>query len=255
MRPLNENVPKIVFVITDGASSNRAQTLAAANEIKKRGFDIIPIGLGNINREELLLMSSTGDHFYFFERLLYANIDYTNLEFDLLKIFRQQSSKVLQTTHVVDKVSKNSYKYFKLPILKKENKITIQLKQINGSVELFYSFDDKIPKTENDFIQNTDEFDIDENFNETYLIRIKRNKFSTSFEDNLKNYTIDMVENRDALYLSVKGVGDELNEFEINIYNITIEKILDSAGSHSSAGSIFIILLIIGNIYMFQIFY
>ena len=122
MRPSTQGVPKIVFVITDGASSNKAQTLTAANEIKKRGFDIISIGVGNINKEELMLMSSTGDDFYLFENLnKLFSIDFKNFGFDVLKKSKQQPAEIKPNINVVNEVSKNSYKYFQYPMDTQKN--------------------------------------------------------------------------------------------------------------------------------------
>ena len=267
MRPLKQGIPKIVLVITDGASDNKAQTLTAAAEIKKREFSIISIGVGNINKEELLLMSSTGNDFYFvdnFDKIL-------NIIQEIARTTCQQPAEVKQETNFVNEVAKDSYKYFKFPLVTKENNFTIQLKEINGTAELFYSFDDKTPKSDSDFVQNSDQSDIDENFSETNLKRIKRQSLETSVEEKSKYYSIVNKNNNETLYLGVKGVSDKLNKFQIYIYNRTIETILNSAesqlstgsnlstgshlsaGSHISAGSILI--LIIGNIFMFKLFY
>ena len=113
---------------------------------------------------------------------------------------------------------------------------------------MFYSFEDKTPQNESDFVQNTDQSDIDENFSETISRRTRRNTHAAyaSLEGDSKNYTVISVNNSDALYLSVKGVGDD-NKFQIYIYDRT-----NSAASHLSAGPILV--LIIGYIFMFKLF-
>ena len=117
MRPLKEGIPKIVLVITDGASNDKIQTLAAADMIKKREFNIISIGVGNINKEELTAMSTTVNDFYFvdnFDKIL-------SIIQEIARTTCQQPAEVEQETNFVNEVAKDSYKYFKYPSVTEKN--------------------------------------------------------------------------------------------------------------------------------------
>ena len=224
MRPLKEGIPKVVLVITDGESNDRSETLIEADKIKMREFNIISIGVGNINRDELLAMSTTADDFYFVENF--------NKILDIIKgIARttcQQPAEIDQNNEVVNEVLKDSYKYYKFPLSTLENNQTlrskanqgylIKLEILSGMSELFYSFEDKTPKSNNDFVQNSDNSDRDDNFYETYLKRAKRDSSKVKF------YEINLQNNSETLYISVRGMADGLNEFRIQILDHKIDK-------------------------------
>ena len=56
---------KYAIVITDGASRNHAQTIAAATKLKQKGINIIAIGVGNgINQAELQGMATDIHHVF-----------------------------------------------------------------------------------------------------------------------------------------------------------------------------------------------
>lgn len=67
MRPIESGTSRVVMVITDGESDDQQATYREANRIKERGIDIISVGIGNINLEELIGMASSPDDQYFVE--------------------------------------------------------------------------------------------------------------------------------------------------------------------------------------------
>lgn len=67
MRPFESGTPKVVMVITDGESDDQRATFREASRIKERGIDIISVGIGNINMDELVGMASTPDDQYLVE--------------------------------------------------------------------------------------------------------------------------------------------------------------------------------------------
>jgi hypothetical protein len=56
---VDQGVPKIVIVITDGESDNNNATLSEAKKLKDRGYNIVSIGIGNLKEQELIDMASS----------------------------------------------------------------------------------------------------------------------------------------------------------------------------------------------------
>ena len=245
MRPLKEGIPKVVLVITDGESNDRTLTLIAADKIKKREFNIISIGVGSINRDELLAMSTTVDDFYFVENF--------NKILDIIKgIARttcQQPAEVEQETNVVSEVPKDSYRYFKYPLQAIEqnttsrdlvptylDKFTLELKILSGSSDLFFSFEDKNPKNDDDYLKIDTKSDQDVNFyeDESILKRTKRDVDSdvnSSIPIDVKYYQVNREGNGTVLYFSVKGLEDQ-NTFEVFVYNRTVNETKNNSSNN-----------------------
>ena len=52
-RPASEGVPRVVIVITDGASENMAATLSAARGLHDDGYIVFAVGIAGANEDEL----------------------------------------------------------------------------------------------------------------------------------------------------------------------------------------------------------
>jgi hypothetical protein len=53
-------VPKVGIVVTDGMSSSRSQTIAAANDARNKGITLFSIGIGSsIDLKELKAIKQT----------------------------------------------------------------------------------------------------------------------------------------------------------------------------------------------------
>ena len=268
MRPLKDGIPKVVLVITDGESNDRPQTLMAADMIKKREFNVISIGVGNINRDELLAMSTTPDDFYFVENF--------NKILDIIKgIARttcQQPAEVEQETNVVSEVPKDSYRYFKYPLQAIEqngtsrdlvptylDKFTLELKILSGSSDLFFSFEDKNPKNEDDYLKVDAKADRDNNFYEyeSILKRAKRNVDSYDNSSNpidVKYYQVNREGNGTVLYFSVKGL-EEKNTFEVFVYNRTVNDTKNNSNNYLLVSSIVVAVVFILTVAFLTIFF
>ncbi|XP_014783160.1 uncharacterized protein LOC106878459 [Octopus bimaculoides] len=57
---LMKDAPRVLVLVTDGQSNNRAQTVAAANIAKQQGIEIFSVGVGsNVDNDELLQVAET----------------------------------------------------------------------------------------------------------------------------------------------------------------------------------------------------
>jgi len=57
-------VPNILFVITDGASNNRQQTINSAQSLHARGITVFAVGIGGAKRDELEGIASDKSYVY-----------------------------------------------------------------------------------------------------------------------------------------------------------------------------------------------
>jgi len=243
MRPLKEGVPKVVMVITDGVSNYPKQTLIEAQKIKDRGFNIISVGIGNTNINELNgIATSKSDVYYVsdFNKVL-------QIISSLSRTACQQPAEIPSKIEIVSKVEKDSYKYFRLPLTTNNatynqtlNEFTFELKILSGSTELYYSFEDENPKSESDYLKDdTNPDQTDSNFIDSlFSLKNKRGlksiitsqKSTDDFKTKL--YPVRKPDNgqNDLVYFSVKGLNDEENNFQVYIYEEYIEPKSDDLG-------------------------
>ncbi len=235
MRPLKEGVPKVVMVITDGESTEPDQTLIEAKKIKDRGYNIISVGIGNTNINELNgIATSLSDVYYVsdFNKVL-------QIISSLSRTACQQPAEIPSKIEIVSKVEKDSYKYFRLPLTSSNetfnqtlNEFTFELKILSGQTQLFYSFEDENPKSESDYLSTNDNNpdQTDSNFiDSSTTYRNKRSlksnqiqKASDNFEKILYPVKRPADGQNDIVYFSVKGLSDE-NNFQVYIYEEYIE--------------------------------
>lgn len=131
-----------------------------------------------------------------------------------------------ESQDLVQKVSRGGYKYFKYNLNPENttNNFTIVLNDINGSSELFYSFNNTKSKDDQAFL-TIDEDGEDTNLKPEMDSRISLRNFNESeiLNTGTKYYQITNAEAKDLVYFSVKGLDDE-NEFQIYIFNRTVVK-------------------------------
>ncbi len=149
-------------------------------------------------------------------------------------------------------MEKDTYKYFKYPLelteqnsatsLRNQNvsyleNFTIELKEFSGASKLFFSFDEKNPKSDSDFLKANDKPERDENFyddsisivkylkdfqrEETESLPTTESNNLTLIAKNSKYYQVKRGNNSSILYLSVKGFETE-NMFQVYVYNRTV---------------------------------
>ncbi len=247
MRPLQQGIPKVVITITDGLSDNPGSTKTQANRLKRREINMISVGVGdNSVTEELLTLSSTPNNQYYVEN--YDKI--LNIINEIRTTTCQQPATIQEQTNVVSKVEKDTYKYFKYSI-KSTNRtlprnfdnetsymdqFTIELQEILGSCNLFFSFEEKNPKSENDYGKENDmTTEPEQNFfededsykrvrrSETNLRNVQSLKSSTHQDNEAqksKFYTISNPTGSDTLYFSLMGLEEE-NSFQVLVFNRT----------------------------------
>jgi len=239
MRPSKQGIPKIVIVITDGRSNDKNATIEQAGLIKNRGFTMISVAIGSeIDQEEINSMSSTPAD-------VYSVDDFTKILEIVTDITRANCKTPAIITEVLNKtqVLPNTYKYFEYDLnspdgvnkLKNQKtpQMALELEQYSGSSELFYSFYDKNPKSDEDFLKltSTDD-DRDENYVDDYekspsiytktrRANVQRSLENTCVDDKILKkssvYKLENVNNSRRLYFSVKGVGQELSSIKVNV--------------------------------------
>ena len=215
-------MPKIVIVITDGESDNNTATLSEAKKLKDRGFNIVSIGIGNLKEQELIDMASSPNDVFKVE-------DFDKVLFILSSVSLsacQQPAIITEEKEIKSDVAKNSYKYFKYSLEEKPDNFTIEVTDLKGETEFYYSFEDENPKSPDDFIkQNTTQTDeIDMNFIEKNLITKDISNFEPKnvARASEKKKTILITRpldiSTDFLFIGVKGIM-QTNEFQFQIYD------------------------------------
>lgn len=137
-----------------------------------------------------------------------------------------------------------------------------------GNTELFYSFEDENPKSENDYIQNTGSQGGDYNFieksaskseNENIFYRMVRaipfTPIRNVITDNLqkKYYQINRPASgqNELLYFSVKGFEIK-NEFQVYVYNRTV---VENSGYKFKFSKLNGFIFILSTVYAYFYFY
>lgn len=239
MRPRKDGVPKIILTITDGLSDNPKNTKLQADRIRKREFNMISVGVGEADLTELFVISSTPNDQYYvddFGKIL----DIIN---DITVTTCQQPALIEEETDIVSKVEKDVYKYFKYPVPTSVSsnqtvldEFTIVMEQVAGSSELYYSFEEKNPKSESDYIKDSDPpGEKDENFYEdpeqgrskpsaikhrsVEVVQTLPVVYGEPLET--RYYLIKNPNASETLYFSLIGKEEE-NEVQVHVYNRTV---------------------------------
>jgi len=228
MRPLKQGVPKVVLILTDGRSNNRNETISEAQLIKQRGFSVIAVGVGDADLEELYGISSTPDDLYSVE-------DFTKiLEIvtDLTRTNCRQPSRINAITQIETEIHREAYKYFEHRVEDMGNELTIELEEYSGRSELYFSFVDQNPKSDVDFLRETDELESSNNnfVDDPSLIGVDVPKIDKidvcdvvpNEGDTVMNkrriYHVTNTNKSRTLYISIKGFN-EMNSIKLNIYD------------------------------------
>ena len=214
-------MPKIVIVITDGVSDNNNLTLSEAKKLKDRGFNIVSIGIGDLKEQELIDMASSPNDVFKVDDFDKVLLILSSISLSAC----QQPAIITEEKEIKSDVAKNSYKYFKYSLEDKPDNFTIEVMDLKGETEFYYSFEDENPKSHDDFIkQNTTQTDIDMNFIEKSSITKDVSSFrpKNMARANEKKKTILITRPLDNstgfLFIGVKGVL-QTNEFQLQVYD------------------------------------
>lgn len=249
MRPRELGIPKVVLTITDGRSNDELDTKLQADRIKKREFNLISVGIGNAQISELLVLSSTPNDQYYvndFDQIY-------NIITEISKTTCKQPAEIEEETLITSTIEKNTYKYFKYPLKPIETsnntfmrQFTIELQEIEGSAELFYSFEENNPKSEDDFVQEPDVVEKEINFYEDPVSKRVRRDIQTESKSQMifrsiktKLYQIENPDGKDTLFFSVKGL-EQNNSVVVQVYNRTV---FNSQSSVHASYSIYSLML------------
>ncbi len=214
-------MPKIVIVITDGESDNNTATLSETKKLKDRGFNIVTIGIGNLKEQELIDMASSLNDVFKVDDFDKVLLILSSISLSAC----QQPAIITAEKEIKSDVAKNSYKYFKYSLEEKPDNFTIEVTDLKGETEFYYSFEDENPKSPDDFIkQNTTQIDIDMNFIEKNSITKDISNFEPKNVSRAseKKKTILITRpldiSTDFLFIGVKGIM-QTNEFQFQIYD------------------------------------
>lgn len=235
MRPLKKGVPKVVITITDGKSNNEESTKLQAAALKQREVNLISIGIGSAQLSELNDLSSRPSDQYFVE-------DFTKVMEIITDITRtncRMPSEIRENVNVETTVKKDTYKYFHYPIpLAAEEKdtymreLTIELEEFSGSSDLFFSFDEENPKSDDEFLTIDEDSDEGVNFIDGPVMVEPVSVRSTLKEEQIsceakpsepkktKFFQVTNLNNTPNLYVSVKGLQSR-NAIKVNVHKGT----------------------------------
>lgn len=222
---------------------------------------MVSVGVGGANQKELFELSSTPNDQYYvnnFDEIL------TIIE-EISRTACAQPAEIEEESPVVTKVEKNTYKYFKYPLKSLDEEVdsndstvlkefTIELEELVGSAELYFSFDNSNPKNESDYVQSDDSSDRNENFIDDLVYRRCRRTIKLSGtraevltddtvgpSGNKKLYQVSNLNQSRILYFSVIGLMEE-NSVQVKVYNRTVT--MSSSISYHNGNSIYNLLIL-----------
>lgn len=225
MRPIESGVSKVMIVLTDGKSQDKPGPVAL--QLKLNNINIISIGVtGAIDFEELEEIASFGKVFLLedFDQVLFV-ID------DMLELSCKEPAVIPDVTEVIE-VEQNNFKYLRFSIENfNTSYIALNVEQVAGKVEIFYSFENRNP---NDFevVTPKPDFEIDPwTDNATYVkpkvrdpfykpdaesAHLSRLALSKSSTTQTKVIAIPQDKNYTTIYIGIKGLAPT-NEFKLVI--------------------------------------
>ena len=187
------------------------------------------VGIGNLKEEELIDMASSPNDVYKVE-----DFDKVLLILSSLSLTAcQQPAIITEEKEIKSDVGKDSYKYFRYSLEDKPENFTIEVTDLKGETEFYYSFEDENPKSPDEFIKpNTTQTDFDMNFIEkNSIIVTKDNNEISSFSLKAASRATDKTKsiiitrpfgNSSAfLFIGIKGKS-QMNEFQLKIYDKVI---------------------------------
>ena len=231
-------IPKTIIVITDGDSDNFVYTIGNATALKNRGFNVITVGIGNefTNENELLGMASSKNDAFKID-------EYDKLAYYLSSLASsayQKHARILLENEIAPYVGEENYKYLKFPLnnlslcineTQSMKMITIKI-EYNSSVELFYSFNETNPKSDEDFLSPNNKTDDEYAF-------ILKNKMELSQINSwsIRYYPIEIPlgQRLENLYISIKERSNQTANFKIKIYDGKIDDATNSTTPNSSS--------------------
>ena len=231
LRPVEEGAAQVIFVITDGASDDEKKTLRAADTLKAKGIQLISVGVGDqLRLSELRAMCTPPSSDNYLPIDDFAALDRKLDQFSS-KIC-SEPAVIPENTTVTTEVSKNKYKFLKLKIVIKGNKIMIKVKLFNGKVKLFFSFKSKNPKDPKDF---SDYGQLGRTSFRSLLAewQDKARELVTSKNDNEELVTLVVEkpdEEVDSVYVGIKGLEEE-NKFDVNLEDCEVVDCRSSAST------------------------
>ncbi|CAF1047667.1 unnamed protein product [Didymodactylos carnosus] len=154
-RPTEDGAPKVIFLITDGQSNGAVPPIPVAAVLKQRDIHIFTVGVGNgVNLNELHAICTQP------WRENYLPIaNYSSLEQRLSQFVSKSCAEPInvgENSTVTGECAKDKYKFFKIIIKVIGNKTLITVKNFNGKVKLFHSFNGRHPKDPTEFEYSDD---------------------------------------------------------------------------------------------------
>jgi len=229
----DKNVPKVVLTITDGRSKSAKETESQAKRIKARNINMVSVGIAQARVSELLTLATTGSDQYYvsdFNKVL-------TIVNDLSRTTCRQPVDVDEVDETRASVGKDAYRYFRFSLnadkgtgLVAAREMTIELDELEGAAEVFFSFEDANPKRESDY-WSEDDSGKDENYRESGEVVLDGkvmagvNMAVRSGTGGGRNatryYRVSNPEGKSPLFIGVRG-GEARNEFRLAISNLTV---------------------------------
>lgn len=163
MRPVENSIPKLIVLMSDGRSDNETDTLQQAQRILARGFDLLSVGCcgDKVNKDELLKLSKSDYNVF-----LLGKDDVQSVYDRILAAGFTQRAQFPFEREVQSSVERNTYKYYQLRVERERTQnLSIELVSLSGRVDLFYSIEETNPKSSIDFVlSNATDSDREGNF-------------------------------------------------------------------------------------------
>ena len=194
-RPLEDGVPRVCLLVTDGNSNDRSSTVLAASRLKADGVSVFAIGAGSIDLAELRDVASTPVDEHLF--LIDSAADIVTLVDSMAETTCEEPAQVLPCGHVVQTVEAGDFKYFHPHSAGLANEIVIEATVEAGhGISVFASGSDPNP-----------------------------GRYFSDISDSTSNVVKLITTNRSALpgselYVSIQGDGREQSRFRLTIYNV-----------------------------------
>jgi hypothetical protein len=233
MRPNSKGIPKVVVVITDGASNIKPNlTVPNALKLKYRGISIVSVGVGDdLNQYELDTIATNSDDVY--------NVDDYDKIFDIIdslsRSICEQSARVEIGQVIEATISQSRYTYFKIDfeyilanlvnlssstnftnfinLANIPEQFSVGITDVKGKTNFAFSFDDETPKDTSDYI-----FDNSTSSGGNF---VENRGYFLGRNSNEKLFEVCRPANSTVIFIGIKGLDLE-NTFRIFVYNKSV---------------------------------
>jgi hypothetical protein len=193
----DENVPRVAVVFNDQASDEPlSQIVQEANNLKNQGIEIFVVGIGNyVNMDQLNAIASSPSNVITVQNHQFIYEKISEITEKICKV----NSRVYLDREESFNLDQNDFRYFKLDFPVGTEYLEIELNELDGLTDIYYSFSYQNPTFEN---------------SDNMFRKVIKRGITSSF-------LIDVTPNTNLLYFTVHGI-EKNNEIKVIVRKIDL---------------------------------